>query len=89
MSDLAGTDINIHEGTIEGVMRELCNIFVRHSVRPDVTDMMRRYAAVKSKLPALQRKTGARSLYEPRMFVELSYAAADLAPRRKSDQRGG
>lgn len=80
MSDLAGTDINIHAGTVQGVMRELCNMFVRHSVRPDVTHLMRMYRAVRSKLPALQRKTGARSLYEPRIFIELCYAAADLAP---------
>lgn len=80
MSDLAGTDINIHEGTIQGVMRELCNMFVRHSVRPEVPDLMRIYRAVRSKLPALKQKTGARSLYEPRIFVELCYAAADLTP---------
>lgn len=79
MSDLAGTDINIHEGTVQGIMRELCNMFVRHSVRPDVTEMMKTYVAVRSQLSRLRRKTGARSLYEPRMFVELSYAAADLA----------
>ena len=29
ISDLNGTDLNIHDGTIEGVMRELCNAFVR------------------------------------------------------------
>ncbi len=28
ISDLSGTDLNIHGGTIEGVMRELCNAFV-------------------------------------------------------------
>jgi hypothetical protein len=29
LSDLDGTDPNIHDGTISGVMRELCNAFVR------------------------------------------------------------
>ena len=79
MSDLGGTDINIHEGTVQGVMRELCNMFVRHSVRPDVTHLMKTYREVRSKLIAIRRKTGARSLYEPRIFIELCYAAIDLA----------
>ena len=26
ISDLTGTDINIHDGTVQGVMRELCNM---------------------------------------------------------------
>lgn len=79
MSDLAGTDINNHGGTIQGVMRELCNMFVRHSVRPDVTDMMRIYRELKSAIPEIQRKAGSRSLYEPRMLDDLRYAAAALA----------
>jgi hypothetical protein len=33
LSDLSGTDPHIHDGTIEGVMRELCNAFVRQSPR--------------------------------------------------------
>ena len=36
ISDLNGTDLNIHDGTIEGVMRELCNAFVRTSQHPTV-----------------------------------------------------
>jgi hypothetical protein len=51
ISDLAGTDINIHDGTIQGVMRELCNMFVRRSVRPDVTDVMRLYRKLRSVIP--------------------------------------
>jgi hypothetical protein len=29
LSDLGGTDPDIHDGTVSGVMRELCNAFVR------------------------------------------------------------
>jgi hypothetical protein len=79
MSDLAGTDINIHDGTTQGVMRELCNMFVRHSVRPDVTDLMKMYREGRSAIPQIQRKAGARSLYEPPIFADICYAAADLA----------
>lgn len=81
MSDLGGTDINIHEGTVEGVMRELCNIFVRRSVRPDVSDLMMMYKAAKDALPRIQRKAGSRSVYEPRIFSDLCYVANDLVPR--------
>ena len=42
LSDLNGTDPNIHDGTVEGVMRELCNAFVRaRAARPEVPEMMR------------------------------------------------
>lgn len=42
MSDLDGTDPNIHGGTVEGVMRELCNAFVRRrGPRPTVPEMTR------------------------------------------------
>ena len=58
MSDLAGTDINIHGGTVEGVMRELCNMFVRQSVRPDVPILMKMYREVRVALPQIQRKAG-------------------------------
>jgi hypothetical protein len=80
ISDLDGTDVNIHEGTVRGVMRELCNMFVRHSVRPDVADLMEMYRAVRGTVPRIQSKAGSRSLYEPRIFADLCYAATDLAP---------
>jgi hypothetical protein len=34
LSDLDGSDANIHGGTVEGVMRELCNAFVRRGPQP-------------------------------------------------------
>jgi hypothetical protein len=80
ISDLGGTDVNIHEGTVKGVMRELCNMFVRHSVRPDVADLMEMYRAIRGTVPRIQSKAGSRSLYEPRIFADLCYAATDLAP---------
>ena len=36
LSDLDGTDPNIHAATVEGVMRELCNAFVRRGPQPGV-----------------------------------------------------
>jgi len=71
LSDMAQTDFNIHGGTAKGVMRELCNAFVRQRRRPSVPDMMRRYEAVRQFLPRLRRRTGLRTLYEARAFEEL------------------
>jgi hypothetical protein len=75
-SDLAGTDFNIHDGTIRGVMRELCNMFIRQSVRPDVSQMMKQYRRLRSAIPHIQQRAGSRTLYEPRVFADICYAAA-------------
>ena len=77
-SDLAGTDIHIHNGTIVGVMRELCNIFVRQPIRPDVPELMKLYRSLRDVIPDVQRKTGARTLFEPRVFADICYAVVDL-----------
>lgn len=45
ISDLNGTDFNIHDGTVEGVMRELGNAFVRRGrSQPTVPQMMWTYS---------------------------------------------
>lgn len=79
LSDLNGTDIQIHNGTVEGVMRELCNCFVAVGRQPDVPQMMSVYRALRRRLDQLKTLAGARSLYEARIFRDLSYAAAALS----------
>ena len=71
LSDLAGTDPNIHKGTVEGVMRELCNSFERDAV----TEMMKTYWAVSSLVEDIQRRTRAQSLFEANIFRLLCSAA--------------
>jgi hypothetical protein len=78
ISDLNGTDCNIHGGTEEGVMRELCNAFVRRSDRATVPQMMALNEAVKSGLPTLMRRTGAASLFEARIFDDILTLALEL-----------
>jgi hypothetical protein len=53
ISDANGTDLNIHEGTIEGVMRELCNAFVRTVHRPSVPEMIANYRELRRLIPAV------------------------------------
>ena len=76
ISDLNGTDCNIHGGSQEGVMRELCNAFVRRKQRTTVPEMLRIHLEVTKRLPALMHASGAASVFEPRIFDDLLFAAA-------------
>ena len=76
LSDLDGSDPNIHDGTVEGVMREVCNAFVRsRAARPAVPEMMRTYHGLSRKLDAIRAAAGARSVFEARIFDDLCFAA--------------
>jgi hypothetical protein len=75
LSDLDGTDPNIHDGTVEGVMRELGNAFVRRGPQPTVPEMMRTYRQVVRKLDEILTKAGTSSLFEARVFKDLCFAA--------------
>jgi len=81
LSDLSGSDPNIHHGTVEGVMRELGNAFVRKSrdERYSVPEMMRTYRHVANLVEHLQQMTGARSLFEAAVFRRICFAAVRAA----------
>jgi hypothetical protein len=81
ISDLNGTDCNIHGGTDAGVMRELCNAFVRRSDGITVPQMLALNADVKKGLPELMRKAGAASAFEARIFEDVVMLAAELRQR--------
>ena len=75
LTDLNGTDANIHGGTVEGVMSSLCNAFVKARRQPTVPMMMRAYEVVFPTLPALVARTGA-GTFSPRVFQDLCLAAS-------------
>jgi hypothetical protein len=76
LSDLDGSDPNIHDGTVGGVMREICNAFVRsRAARPAVPEIMRTYRGLSSKLNEIIAAAGARSVFEARIFDDLCFAA--------------
>ena len=81
ISDLNGTDFHIHNGTVEGVMRELCNAFVRTKKRPNVPFMMGVYRKLRRRLPLIQQAAGAASLFEARVFDDMCIAVAELSKR--------
>jgi hypothetical protein len=78
ISDLNGTDCNIHGGTAEGVMRELCNAFVRRRGRVTVPSMLENHRELKKQVPDLIHRSGAASVFEARMFDDLLFAAREL-----------
>jgi len=80
MSDLDGTDPYIHDGTVSGVMREVCNAFVRPN-QPSVPQMMKMYRDLRRGVPKTLHNAGTRSVFSARVFSDLCLAAAVL--RRK------
>lgn len=75
MSDLDGTDPYIHDGTVRGVMREVCNAFVSPN-QPTVPQMMKMYRSLRRGVPKILHNAGTASL-----FTDLCLAAAGLRSR--------
>jgi hypothetical protein len=83
LSDLNGTDLNIHDGSPEGVMRELCNAFVRRENRPRVPQMMDSYRALRRVLPTIKQNSGTDNVFTATMFEELITTAAIIRDKTR------
>jgi hypothetical protein len=83
LSDLNGYDPQIHDGRVQGVMRELCNAFVRPTNQPTVPEMMSTYRSVSRRLTKIMEDVGAESLFEARVFQDLCFATKIAAERSK------
>jgi len=79
LSDLAGTDVQIHDGTVKGVFRELANSLVRALHQPTVQDMQAVCRVLQQRLPGIQLRAGGGSAYGARTFYELRFLARALA----------
>lgn len=90
LSDLNGTDIYVHRGTVEGVFRELANSFVRIGRQPSVQVMAEIFEGLKRSLPGMMRQAGADTPFQARVFRDLSIYAGSLAGDlvRKVSHRG-
>jgi hypothetical protein len=75
LSDLNGTDPQIHGGQVSGVMRELSNVFRRPKNQPTVPEMMSTFNAISRRSAKILEKAGTKSLFEARPFQELCYEA--------------
>lgn len=81
LSDLNGTDVYVHDGSSDGVFRELISAFVRQRNQPTVARMNVIYKALQSNLRQMLRETGAGSPFEASVFKRLSVYASALADR--------
>jgi hypothetical protein len=86
-SDLNGTDPNIHNGTPEGVLRELCNAF-RNGNAHSVPRMLDVYRFVENNLNAILLKNGTHNPYERSVFRELCWLSETLAHLLRPAGRG-
>jgi hypothetical protein len=75
LSDLNGTDVRIHRGTVKGVFGALCEIFVRKARQPSVRQMYRIYLVLRRNLPHIMAQAGAADPYGARVFRDLVFAA--------------
>jgi len=85
-SDLNGTDPYIHNGTAEGVLRELCNAFRRNRM-PPVPRMLTVYGLVKSSLNSVFKKNGTRNPYSRSAFLDLCLLSVRLGTSFPSAKR--
>src|SRR5579863_7131397 len=79
LSDLNGTDPFIHSGTINGVFRELCNMFRRPVRQPTVRQMRAIYSDLRKNLPVILRGAGSRTMFNARVFKDLCVIAGSSA----------
>lgn len=76
-SDLNGTDPCIHDGTVEGALRELSSAF-RHDRAPSVPQMLTVYGLVNSALNSIFKKDGTRNPYSRSVFLDLCSLSVSL-----------
>jgi hypothetical protein len=79
LSDLNGTDPFIHDGTIKGVFRELCNVFSTPTRRPTIQQMWIIYRAAREAQPIVMQQAGSNTLYTARVFKDLCVVASRTA----------
>ena len=79
LSDIDGTDVYIHEGTVRGVLRELCNAFVRNRRQPSVVQMMQIYRILRANFAGILQKAGAKDPFNARVFLDLCVLASATA----------
>jgi hypothetical protein len=79
LSDVGGIDLHIHDGTPQGVFREMGNAFVGSD--RSVEHMKLLFQALETALPGIMSKRGARSPFTSSIFSDLRVLAADLTRR--------
>lgn len=79
LSDLNGTDVYVHDGTIRGVFRECGGMFVGSKRQPTVQEMMAIYRILRANLQRTLRAAGQASPFSARVFRDLCVLASAAA----------
>jgi hypothetical protein len=82
LSDISGTDVYIHAGTVTGVLRGLTNALARSRHRPTVRELLGVYRDVRATAVRLKRELVTPTLFDTRPFLELVTVASVAAKRR-------
>lgn len=76
MSDLDGTDAYIHGGTVQGVLSELRNAFVRRGT-PTFSTMLDVYRCLEESVSGILADAGTRDLFTTSVFEALCFTALE------------
>lgn len=79
LSDLNGTDVHVHNGTINGVFGALANAFVRQQRRPSVQQMRQIYGDLRVNLSKILSTSGSYTPFEARAFRDICVLASKSA----------
>jgi hypothetical protein len=77
-SDLNGTDPNIHNGTVEGVFREIRNA-LRRDLSPSVPEMLKAYSVADNALNSFLVNNGTDNPFDRSVFMDLCRLSLLLA----------
>jgi hypothetical protein len=69
LSDLEGTHVYIHDGTVKGVFRELSNALINVKRQPTLSQIQFIYRDLKKSVPRIVKET--KSLFKAKAFHEL------------------
>jgi hypothetical protein len=81
LSDGNGFDPYIHDGTPDGILRELTNAFVTARAQPELADLRVLYQRLGKSAAALKKRESTDSLFTPRHFRILVATAQEAAAR--------
>ena len=79
LSDLNGTEVYIHDGTAEGVFRELAQAFVTARWQPSVAQIRIVHGRLRAEMPRLLEDAGSATPFQARVFRDCSVFANAVA----------
>lgn len=68
LSDLDGTEVYVHGGTVRGIFAQLANAFVRSARQPTVGRMQEVFDDLQEYLPSIKREAGTSELFASSVF---------------------